>query len=58
MPTIVLAFDGDAVDRAVKAHPEGLKADRSLHRPGAALGNDLRLRYSSVVQPQQRPLRR
>ncbi len=23
---IVLAFDGDAVDRAVKAHPEGLKA--------------------------------
>ena len=24
--TIVLAFDGDAVDRAVKAHPEGLTA--------------------------------
>jgi hypothetical protein len=23
---IVLAFDGDAVDRAVKTHPEGLKA--------------------------------
>jgi hypothetical protein len=23
---IVLAFDGDAVDRAVKKHPEGLKA--------------------------------
>ncbi len=31
---IVLAFDGDPVDRAVRAHPEGLKAVRRFQAPG------------------------
>ncbi len=34
----VLAFDGDAVDQAVKAHPEGLTAVRRFTAPGQAAG--------------------
>jgi hypothetical protein len=33
---IVLAFDGDAVDRAVKKHPEGLKALYVSDSPGSS----------------------
>ena len=43
---IVLAFDGDEIDRAVKAHPEGLTALRRFHGQGQPAGDDLRLRYS------------
>jgi hypothetical protein len=43
---IVLAFDGDEIDRAVKAHPAGLTALRRFTAPGQAR-DDLRLRYSS-----------
>ncbi len=35
---IVLAFDGDEVDRAVKAHPEGLTAVRRFSTPGKPAG--------------------
>jgi hypothetical protein len=35
---IVLAFDGDAVDRAVKAHPEGLRAVRRFTANGQPSG--------------------
>jgi hypothetical protein len=35
---IVLAFDGDAVDQAVQAHPEGLRAIRRFAAPGQAPG--------------------
>jgi hypothetical protein len=35
---IVLAFDGDAVDQAVKAHPAGLKAIRQFAAPGQPVG--------------------
>jgi hypothetical protein len=35
---IVLAFDGDAVDRAVKAHPEGLKTLRRFTANGQPSG--------------------
>lgn len=35
---IVLAFDGDAVDRAVKAHPEGLRMVRRFTAKGQASG--------------------
>lgn len=35
---IVLAFDGDAVDRAVKAHPEGLTAIRRFTAKGQPSG--------------------
>jgi hypothetical protein len=35
---IVLAFDGDAVDQAVKAHPEGLRAVQRFTAPGQAAG--------------------
>ena len=35
---IVLAFDGDAVDRAVKAHPEGLRAVCHFAAKGQPLG--------------------
>lgn len=31
---IVLAFDGDPIDRAVRAHPEGLTRVRSFQSPG------------------------
>jgi hypothetical protein len=31
---VVLAFDGDAIDRAVKAHPEGLAVVRHFSWPG------------------------
>jgi hypothetical protein len=34
----VLAFDGDAVDQAVKAHPAGLKAIRQFAAPGQPVG--------------------
>jgi hypothetical protein len=35
---IVVAFDGDAIDRAVKAHPEGLTAVRRFWTPGQPAG--------------------
>jgi hypothetical protein len=31
---LVLAFDGDEIDRAVKAHPEGLTAVRRFSTAG------------------------
>ena len=35
---IVLAFDGDEIDRAVKAHPQGLTAVRHFTAPGQPAG--------------------
>jgi hypothetical protein len=35
---IVLAFDGDEIDRAVKAHPEGLRAVGRFSAPGPPTG--------------------
>jgi hypothetical protein len=35
---LVLAFDGDEIDRAVKAHPEGLTAVRHFSTPGKPSG--------------------
>jgi hypothetical protein len=35
---LVLAFDGDVVDKAVKAHPEGLIVARHFTAPGMASG--------------------
>ena len=35
---IVLAFDGDEIDRAVKAHPQGLTAVRRFSAPGQPAG--------------------
>ena len=35
---LVLAFDGDAIDRAVKSHPEGLSTVRRFEAPGQASG--------------------
>jgi hypothetical protein len=35
---MVLAFDGDAIDQAVKAHPEGLRAVARFLAPGQASG--------------------
>jgi hypothetical protein len=42
---LVLAFDGDAIDRAVKAHPEGLKVLRRFEAPGHAPGTLYRSRF-------------
>ena len=36
--SVVLAFDGDEVDTAVKAHPEGLRAIRRFTTPGQQPG--------------------
>jgi hypothetical protein len=35
---IVLAFEGDSVDQAVKAHPQGLRAVQRFTAPGQAAG--------------------
>jgi hypothetical protein len=35
---LVLAFDGDEIDRAVKAHPQGLTAIRRFSTPGKPTG--------------------
>ena len=35
---IVLAFDGDEIDAAVKSHPEGLRAIRRFDQPGQKSG--------------------
>jgi hypothetical protein len=35
---VVLAFDGDEIDRAVRAHPVGLTALRRFTAPGQAAG--------------------
>jgi hypothetical protein len=35
---IVVAFNGDEIDRAVKAHPEGLTAVRRFTTPGQPAG--------------------
>ncbi len=42
---LVLAFDGDEVDRAVHAHPEGLERGAALYRSMAVLWHTLRLSY-------------
>jgi hypothetical protein len=34
----VLAFDGDEIDHAVKAHPQGLTAVRRFSTPGKPAG--------------------
>jgi hypothetical protein len=36
--SLVLAFDGDEIDRAVKAHPQGLKAVRRFSTAGKPAG--------------------
>ena len=38
---LVLAFDGDEIDRAVKAHPEGLTPVRQFATPGEPAGTIL-----------------
>jgi hypothetical protein len=35
---LVLAFDGDQIDRAVQAHPAGLTALRRFTAPGQVAG--------------------
>jgi hypothetical protein len=50
---IVLAFDGDEIDQAVKAHPEGLTAYRRFSPRPASPRDALRLRYSRATPPQQ-----
>ena len=35
---IVIAFDGDPIDRAVKAHPEGLREIERFHTTGQPAG--------------------
>jgi hypothetical protein len=35
---LLLAFDGDAVDRAVKAHPQGLRVVGRFSTPGQPNG--------------------
>jgi hypothetical protein len=49
---IVLAFDGDEIDRAVKAHPEGLTAVRHFSTAGKPAGT-LYVSGTSVVHPVQ-----
>ena len=36
--SVVLAFEGDDIDRAIHAHPEGLKLVRQFRAPGQPLG--------------------
>jgi hypothetical protein len=45
---LVLAFDGDAVDQAVKAHPEGLAAVRRFYARGQAAGTLYRSAVSEM----------
>ena len=47
---IVLAFDGDEIDRAVKAHPAGSRWSGHFDCPGPALRHGLRLRYPASQQ--------
>ena len=50
---IVLAFDGDPVDLAVKAHPEGLTGGGPLRRQGPAFRERFTSPILRLVQPQQ-----
>jgi 4-amino-4-deoxy-L-arabinose transferase-like glycosyltransferase len=50
---IVLAFDGDEIDRAVKAHPEGLTEVRRFWTPGQPAGT-IYVSDTSLV-PQAQP---
>jgi hypothetical protein len=50
---IVLAFDGDEIDRAVKAHPEGLTAVRRFWTAGQPAGT-IYISGTSIV-PQTQP---
>ena len=47
---IVVAFDGDEIDRAVKAHPEGLKLMRRFDCPRTEIRHGLRLRYPARLE--------
>ncbi len=47
---IVLAFDGDEIDRAVHAHPDGLIAVGRFHAPGQPAAT---IYVSAVDKPQQ-----
>jgi hypothetical protein len=49
---IVLAFDGDEIDRAVKAHPKGLTAVRRFWTPGQPAGT-IYVSGTPVVPPAQ-----
>ena len=51
---LVLAFDGDEVDRAVKAHPAGLIAHNSFTAPGQPSG----ILYVSDTSPSTSPTAR
>jgi len=44
---VVLAFDGDQIDQAVKAHPQGLTAVRRFYSDGQPAGTNL---YSNTAQ--------
>ena len=50
--SIVLAFDGDEIDRAVKAHPEGLTAVRHFSTAGNPAGT-IYVSGTSVARPAQ-----
>ena len=52
---IVLAFDGDEIDRAVKAHPEGLAVVRHFTNPGQSPGTIYVSRASAVQIPARLP---
>ncbi|MGB9406810.1 MAG: hypothetical protein WCA89_04690 [Terracidiphilus sp.] len=52
---LVLAFDGDEIDRAVKAHPEGLTPVRQFATPGEPAGT-IYVSGNSVSRPAQRAL--
>jgi hypothetical protein len=50
--SIVLAFDGDEIDRAVKAHPEGLTAVRHFSTAGKPAGT-IYVSSTNVARPAQ-----
>jgi 4-amino-4-deoxy-L-arabinose transferase-like glycosyltransferase len=61
---IVLAFDGDEIDRAVKAHPEGLTAVRRFTEKGQPSGTLYvrdsllhQMRLQGFNKPSRRPMR-
>jgi hypothetical protein len=53
--TLVLAFDGDEIDQAVHAHPEGLTPVRSFSAPGEPTGT-IYISGKSVSSPVRRAL--
>jgi hypothetical protein len=52
---VVLAFDGDDIDRAVKAHPEGLTVVRHFVTPGQPPGTVYVAGASAVQIPARHP---